>query len=137
LFSHVKQLAPVIASASEAIKKSWIASSLALLAMTQSYILAASNARVIANDVPPKIRGRRECRAPVAPVALRAKIKSTQASHHGHTGDTGLVASVACGDRHRLDTSVGVSGRHDFAVHNTRIRLLRLSRPSHLLPHVL
>src|SRR3984957_479355 len=36
--------------------------------------------------IPPRIRGRRECRAPGAPVALRAKVKSTQASHHGHTG---------------------------------------------------
>src|ERR1700733_2046242 len=127
--------------------------------MTQSYILAASNARVIANDVPPKIRGRREFRAPVAPVALRAKIKSTQASHHGHTGDIrhsprngfngflrglpgepGLLPpSQATMRKHccLLDTSVGVSGRHDFAVRNTRIRLVRLSRPPHLLPHVL
>jgi hypothetical protein len=38
-------------------------------------------------QLPSCIRGRRECRAPAAPVALRAKIKSTQASHHGHTGD--------------------------------------------------
>ena len=30
----------------------------------------------------------------------------------------GLVASVACGDHRKLDTSVGVSGRHDFAVRN-------------------
>jgi hypothetical protein len=33
-------------------------------------------------------RGRRECRAPDAPAALRAKVESTQASHHGHTGNT-------------------------------------------------
>ena len=49
----------------------------------------------------------------------------------------GLVASVASGNHHRLDTSVGVSGRHDFAVRDTRLRLLRLLRPPHLLPHVL
>jgi hypothetical protein len=44
-------------------------------------------ARVVRLPFCPDIRGRRECRAPVAPAALRAKIKSTQASHHGHTGD--------------------------------------------------
>ena len=44
-------------------------------------------ARVVRLPFCPEIRGRRECRAPVAPAALRAKIKSTQASHHGHTGD--------------------------------------------------
>jgi hypothetical protein len=31
-------------------------------------------------------QGRRECRALDAPAALRAKMESTQASHHGHTG---------------------------------------------------
>ncbi|MGA8903159.1 hypothetical protein [Bradyrhizobium sp.] len=40
-------------------------------------------------------------------------------------GEPGFIASVACGDHHRLDTSVGVSGRHDFAVRDTRIRLVR------------
>jgi hypothetical protein len=88
--------------------------------------------------------------------SLACKIKSTQASHHGHTedirhsprngfngflrglpGEPGFVASVTCGDRHRFDTSVGVSGRHDFAVRDTRTRLLRLLRPPHFLPHVL
>jgi hypothetical protein len=34
------------------------------------------------------IKGRRECRALDAPAALRAKVESTQASHHGHTGNT-------------------------------------------------
>jgi hypothetical protein len=33
-------------------------------------------------------RGRGECRVPVAPAALRAKVESTQASHHGRTGIT-------------------------------------------------
>jgi hypothetical protein len=37
----------------------------------------------------------------------------------------------------RVDTSVEISGRHDFAVRLMRIRLLRLLRPPHLLPHVL
>jgi hypothetical protein len=33
-----------------------------------------------------QIRGRRECRAPAAPAASRAKVESTRVSHHGHTG---------------------------------------------------
>jgi hypothetical protein len=36
----------------------------------------------------------------------------------------------------RVDTSVEISGRHDFAVRDTRTRLLRLLRPPHLLPDV-
>jgi hypothetical protein len=71
---------------------------------------------LLPNVVPPDIRGRRECRAPVAPAALRAKIKSTQASHHGHTGDirhsprngfNGLFHALpgdrACCHRHQRD----------------------------------
>ena len=34
---------------------------------------------------------------------------------------------------HKLDTSVGVSGRHDFAVRDTRIRLVR--HRVHRIPH--
>src|ERR1700692_1445458 len=88
-----------------------------------------------------EIRGRRECRALDAPVASRAEKgrKHTSSSHHGHTGNTrhsprngfnkllralpgepGLFATVASGYRfRRLDTSVGVSGPHDFAVRKT------------------
>jgi len=47
-----------------------------------------------------------------------------------------LVVSVACGDHRKLDTSVGVSGRHDFAVRDRRIRPLRLLRPPHLPTNV-
>jgi hypothetical protein len=36
----------------------------------------------------------------------------------------------------RVDTSVEISGRHDFAVRDRRIRLLRLLRPPHLLTNV-
>ena len=54
----------------------------------------------------------------------------------GLPGEPGFVASVACGDHHRLDTSVGVSGRHDFAVRDRRIRLVRHPRPPHLPPNV-
>ena len=70
-----------------------------------------------------------------APAASRAEEKSTRASHHryaetpGHSLRNGfnglsscsprcpgLLATVACGITRRLDTSVGVSGPHDFAV---------------------
>jgi hypothetical protein len=85
---------------------------------------------------PSSIRGRRECRALDAPAALRAKVESTQASHHGHAGNTrhsprngfnGFLRALP-GDRaflppspvkiafHQLDASVGASGPHDFAV---------------------
>ena len=85
---------------------------------------------------PLEIRGRRECRAPNAPAALRARIESTQASHHGHAGTTrhsprngfnGFLRALP-GDRallspssagylpRKLDASVEASGPHDFAV---------------------
>jgi hypothetical protein len=48
--------------------------------------------------------------------------------------ETGLFVSVACGSHHKLDTSVGVSERHDFAVRDQRIRLLRHPRPPHPAP---
>jgi hypothetical protein len=79
--------------------------------------------------------GSRECRAPDAPAALRAKVESTQASHHGHAGSPGIpramvltayfalspVTELSCHRRPRsefreLDASVGASGPHDFAV---------------------
>ena len=34
----------------------------------------------------------------------------------------GLVASVACGDHRKLDTSVGISGPHDFSVRHGAVR---------------
>jgi hypothetical protein len=82
-------------------------------------------------------RGRRECRMPNAPAASRASEKSTRARHHRyaepfrhslHDGFNGFLR-VLPGDRaflspsslrsvssQKLDTSVGVPGRHDFAV---------------------
>jgi hypothetical protein len=36
----------------------------------------------------------------------------------------------------KVDTSVGVSGRYDFAVRRQRIRLVRHPRPSHPAPNV-
>jgi hypothetical protein len=38
--------------------------------------------------------------------------------------------------RRRLDTSVEISGRHDFAVRDARSRLLRASRPPLPAPNV-
>jgi hypothetical protein len=49
--------------------------------------------------------------------------------------ETGLFVSVACEMVHKLDTSVGASGRYDFSVCNWRIRLVhycihRFPRPT-------
>jgi hypothetical protein len=100
-------------------------------------------------------RGRGECRAPIAPAALRAKIKSTQVSHHGRAGitrhsrtrmvltvsfalspETGLIVSVASGSSHQFDISIGMSGPHDFAVRLARVRLCAPKRPPHPAPNV-
>jgi hypothetical protein len=98
----------------------------------------AKGARAMRNPRSLEMRGRRESRASDAPAALRAKIKSTQASHHRFTGSirpslrngfNGFLRALP-GDRaflspspatmrkhHRqLDASVGASGPHDFAV---------------------
>jgi hypothetical protein len=105
---------------------------------------------------PSDIRGRRECRALDAPAALRAKVESTQASHHGHAGNTrhsprngfnGFLRALP-GDRaclppssakvafRQLDASVGASGPHDFAVRESAARLKAPSRPPHPAPYV-
>jgi hypothetical protein len=41
-----------------------------------------------------------------------------------------------CSLRHQLDTSVEVSGPHDFTVRNNTIRLMALQHPSHPAPNV-
>src|SRR5581483_8992752 len=46
----------------------------------------ADSARVVPNHCPSKERGRRESRAPDAPAASYAKVKSIRASHHRFTG---------------------------------------------------
>src|ERR1700689_1436856 len=54
---------------------------------------------------------------------------------HALPGEPGLFATVAgriC--IHRLDTSVGVSGPHDFALRLRRLRLRHHRRPSHPAP---
>jgi hypothetical protein len=86
-------------------------------------------------------RGRGECRVPIAPAALRAKVESTQASHHGRTGTPGIparsgfngysalspVIGLVCHRRwrdcfHQLDAGVEASGPHVFAARFSAIR---------------
>jgi hypothetical protein len=95
--------------------------------------------------------------ASCAPVASRAKIKSTRVSPpqvrrtsrhslrygfngflRGLPGEPGFLATVPaqCEALSRVDTSVGVSGRHDFSVCDTRSRQSRASHPSHPAPNV-
>ena len=81
-------------------------------------------------------------------------VVSTRVSHHGHAGTPGIpramvltvsfvlspVTGLVChrhrrNDFHQLDTSVGVSGPHDFAVRfsairQRRIHVHRISRPT-------
>jgi hypothetical protein len=54
---------------------------------------AARYARVVCERFAPKeIRGRGECRVPVAPAASRAVKKGTRVSHHRFTGTPGIPA---------------------------------------------
>jgi len=117
------------------------------LCKTQLRDLAAHVARdLLSNFLTLLIRGRRECRAPMR------RGKKCARSHHGHTGITrhsprngftvSFVLSPAIGlfchrhrrnCFHRLDTSVEMSGPHDFTV---RFGLARLApkRPPHPAP---
>ena len=92
------------------------------------------------NRVPPRIRGRRKHRAQRAPAASRAMVENTRVSHHRHTDTTrrflrdglrlmarsprgtGLLSPrrFAGTGPAKLDTSVGVSGPHAFAVRSPR-----------------
>ena len=97
----------------------------------------------------PENRGRGECRAPDAPAALRAKLRVARTQVVTVTPESpgipramvyGLFRALP-GDRAllppsfrranpaNLNTSVGVSGPHDFAVRIRRIRLVRHQRP--------
>src|SRR5437762_3518347 len=86
---------------------------------------------------PKKNRGRRECRVHDAPAASHATKKAHERSHHRYAETTGhslrvgfngyFVLSPVTGsfatvasrkNSAKLDTSVGVPGPHDFAVHN-------------------
>jgi hypothetical protein len=50
-------------------------------------------------------------------------------------GEPGFVATIAYGSSSdELDISVGISGPHDFAVRDERLRLVRQSRPPHPAP---
>jgi hypothetical protein len=89
-----------------------------------------------------------------APAASYAKVESIRVSHHRfaetfrhslHDGVTayfalslviGLVVTIASGSGYRLDISVEISGPHDFAVRDQRVRLQRKPRPSHPAPNV-
>jgi len=51
--------------------------------------------------------------------------------HHRQRGVSGPLGPTS--PSRRLDTSVGVSGRHDFAVRGRRIRLMRCR--VHRIPH--
>ena len=55
---------------------------------TASRSRRAFRARFAVEFPPSANRGRRECRAPGAPAAARAKVESTRVSHHGRTGNT-------------------------------------------------
>jgi len=103
----------------------------------------------------PNNRGRRESRASDAPAASRAKVKkhtskSTTGSPEraglpcadgfngflrGLPGDRAFLPPSPAGLSHRLDISVEISGPHDFAVRDKRIRLVRQARPPHPAPN--
>jgi len=104
-----------------------------------------------------KNRGRGECRVPVAPAASRAKkTKHTSVVTARFTGETrhsrtrmvltvsfalSRVTGLVCHPRrrsclHQLDTSVGASGPHDFAVRFSCARLAPPPRPPHPAPNV-
>ena len=98
-------------------------------------------------------RGRGEYRALDAPAASHAvKKQSIRVSHHEYTGTTrhsprdglrllralpgapGFLATIVCVPWRKLDTSVGVSGPHAFAVRVRCRRLRHPPRPSHPAP---
>jgi hypothetical protein len=128
----------------QATRKNWIASSQVLLAKTPRHNSAISRRGSPELSMifrPSKNRGRREsrvCRAHPQPRARNEK--AHEHSHHrfaGLTPVTGLVCHRRLADTSaKLDTSVGVSGPHDFAVRKPRSRRKRRPRPSHPAPNV-
>ena len=118
---------------------------------------ATQSARVLP-IAPSSFRGRRECRAPDAPAAACAGGRKQKAhalvrSHRKHPAfpaqwfTTYFVLSPVTGLfchrhqwrlRHQLDTSVGVSGPHDFAVRSGIVRpctCVHRHRRVHRIPH--
>jgi hypothetical protein len=125
----------------------------------QLRLLAARRARAL-HDIRPSLKaegaGNAECFAHPQPCVRR--IKAHKSSHHRFaettpafparmvltvsfvvSPETGLYClrhpreALACWG---FDTSVGVSGRYDFAVRDTRLRLMRDPRPPHPAPNV-
>ena len=118
-------------------------------------IPAAGSARVMLRSCPSKSRGRRECRMLAAPAALCARVESTQVSHYRSAGTVrhsprdGLRLTprspwcTGLDSHHRpairvaeLDSSVGESGPHGFAVRTHIARQPTCPRPSHPKLHV-
>ena len=103
-----------------------------------SHSRGTGSARVVHRTCPSRSKGAGNAGCSAAPAASRANEKRTRASHHRYAetfrhsprvglrliscsprcaaGVPGLIATVACGITRKLDTSVGVSGPHDFAV---------------------
>jgi len=106
-------------------------------------------ARLILNFPPSPIRGRRECRAPDAPAALRAKVRVARTQvvtvtpespgipramvyglFRALPGDRALLPPSFRGNNPaNLSASVGALGPHDFAVRFKHARLTRHQRP--------
>jgi hypothetical protein len=130
-------------------------------AHTTSRSRRLTRANFALNFPPSPIRGRRECRAPDAPAAACAEVvvESTRVSQvtpespgipRAMVLTVSFVLSPATGlSCHRrlrtcirkLDTSVGVSGPHDFSVRFSIIRPhafahMTPQRPSHPAPYV-
>ena len=117
-------------------------------------IPATRCARGDASSLSLERRGRRECRECDAPAALRASVKSTQASHYRYAANHGIPCAMvlrritrsprsagldslrrlAGSSRARLDASVGAPGPHVFAVRNRHASSCVPPRPSHPVP---
>src|SRR5690348_1049966 len=102
--------------------------------------------------VPREFGGRRECRAFCTPAVSCAKVESTRGRHYRHAdtsgipcamgygllralpGVPGLLAAIARDIVLELDSSVGKSGPHDFAVRIRAARRAAPTRPLHPAP---
>jgi hypothetical protein len=125
-------------------------------AETRARVLAAQSARVFALSSRPKNRGRRERRVPAAPAASCAKCRKHTSVVTTVTPETpgipramvltvsfvlSRVTGLVCHPRrrsclHQLDSSVGASGPHDFAVRIRRASSLRAVSVHRIPPHV-